>query len=368
MQWRSLTNSTRFHIRAFSTTSRASSRLNVVFLGREAFSCDTLTILHNAPDVWKSLYIVTTPDQWVGRRKKDLSISPLKSLAQSLNIPVIELPAQDDDPTHWIPSTFEPNSPENAIITASFGRAVPTSVLEQFQPSLRLNVHPSLLPKYRGAAPIQRMIMEGATTAGVSILQMEDVMTNGFDSGPLWDQREVAIPPRLTYHELENILAREGGHLLVDFLRRRANGEVIPRQQDHSQATKARTINDDTATVKWQLWDAYKIERYHRAFGHKHALHGTIDHGPRVRFLQLDLTPASATTSRLKAPGDATYDPHLRAVVVRCANDSFLAVTKVQTEGKKETVVRDYWNGVRPSEGKARVAQYDIVSTANNKL
>lgn len=76
-------------------------------------------------------------------------------------------------------------------MTASFGRAVPTHILNWFDPSLRLNIHPSLLPKYRGAAPIQRTLINDETLTGVSILQMEDVSLHGFDAGPVWAQKEV---------------------------------------------------------------------------------------------------------------------------------------------------------------------------------
>ncbi len=90
-----------------------------------------------------------------------------------------------------IPHSFHFSSPNNAMVTASFGHAVPPNVLDCFVPSLRLNVHPSLLPNYRGAAPIQRALADGLHSTGVSILQMEDVALHGFDSGPIWAQKAV---------------------------------------------------------------------------------------------------------------------------------------------------------------------------------
>lgn len=98
------------------------------------------------------------------------------------------------------PNSFDHLASNNALVTASFGRAVPNGVLNLFAPSLRLNIHPSLLPKFRGAAPIQRTIMSNETRTGVSILQMEDVSINGFDSGPVWDQCTVVSDPLLLFH------------------------------------------------------------------------------------------------------------------------------------------------------------------------
>jgi methionyl-tRNA formyltransferase len=89
------------------------------------------------------------------------------------------------------PPSFTGNDSSDALVTASFGRAVPAHILSRFDPSLRLNIHPSLLPKYRGAAPIQRTLINDETLTGVSILQMEDVSMHGFDAGPVWAQRGV---------------------------------------------------------------------------------------------------------------------------------------------------------------------------------
>lgn len=89
------------------------------------------------------------------------------------------------------PPSVTGHEASNALVTASFGRAVPAHILTRFDPSLRLNIHPSLLPKYRGAAPIQRTLIDDETLTGVSILQMEDVSMHGFDAGPVWAQRDV---------------------------------------------------------------------------------------------------------------------------------------------------------------------------------
>jgi len=235
---------------------------------------------------------------------------------------------------------------------------VPTDILSRFDPSLRLNIHPSLLPKYRGAAPIQRTLINDETLAGVSILQMEDVSVHGFDAGPVWAQRGVDVPPHSTYASLEKILARHGGELLVDFLRRRATGdEIRPSEQDHKSATKARMIVAETARIKWDTWDALKIERIHRAIGHQRALYTNMQNGTSVKLLDVTLGPLPGPAN-LRDPGDATYDPNLRALLVRCAGDSLIQVANLQTENRKHASAHDWWNGVHRDMLQNKVLQF----------
>ncbi|KAF8342824.1 formyl transferase [Cantharellus anzutake] len=331
-------------------TSLTKPRLNILFLGRDLFSCLNLKILHDASDVWESIHVVTTPDKRVGRRGKDLSVSPLKQVAKKFNLPMSFVPG---DHQEWnIPHQFQSLSPANAIITASFGHAVPTSVLDYFVPSLRLNVHPSMLPKYRGAAPIQRAIADGLSLTGVSVLQMEDVALHGFDSGPMWAQKTVAIPPNAYYRDLESLLAYEGAHLLVNTLRNRLH--IQPITQNHALASKARLVTKRTATINWGTMDASMLHRLHRAISHQRPLQ-TVIRETNVSLNLLDISPTdnempiSELDGTLTEPGDATYIPSREFIVVRCSDNTLIRVHVLQLENRRALHAKEWWNGIRPN-------------------
>ncbi|KAG8904932.1 Methionyl-tRNA formyltransferase, partial [Tulasnella sp. 403] len=148
-----------------------------------------------------------------------------------------------------------------------------------------LNVHPSLIPKYRGPAPIQWAIANGDTRTGVSIINMEDV-SQGFDTGDIHAVRELDMPEAPTYPSLAPVLANIGGNLLVDVLRRLIAGKVERTPQDAKQVTRARLITEKVFEVNW-THDANRIERLHRAVGHQRPLFTTFKLAKSLKRLQL---------------------------------------------------------------------------------
>ncbi|KAG8972410.1 Methionyl-tRNA formyltransferase [Tulasnella sp. 425] len=203
--------------------------LNILFFGRDDFSCKTLEQLWSARDVWRSIHLVTTEDEHIGRGRKTLSVSPLKTMGQSLQIPIHEV-SKDDVSLQKLPPQFSQPGPNNVLVSASYGRAVPNSILYNFEH--RLNVHPSLIPKYRGAAPIQWTIANGDETTGVSIIRMEDV-SQGFDTGDIYASKAMEVPTDATYPVIAPILAAEGGHLLADVLRKLIKKEQSNRPPEY---------------------------------------------------------------------------------------------------------------------------------------
>ncbi|KAK7462753.1 Methionyl-tRNA formyltransferase [Stygiomarasmius scandens] len=322
---------------------------NILFLGHDEFSCAVLKELHAAQDVWKQIDLVTNPDKWVGRRSSRLAISPLKILGQSLELPVHFLPPEKSEFKHWTPPSLysEPSaqgSPQNVIITASFGRILPFKVLRLFHEDRRLNVHPSLLPAYRGAAPLQHAILNDEKETGVCVVQMLK-RSEGIDNGPIWGSKELPVPEAVTTPELGRILAIEGGRLLVSVLRDMMNGTAksVPQPED-TDAPIAPLINFRDSLIDFASMTAHEIVRRHRAISHHRPLTAYLRtiktlqiHSPSV----MEWPPLFAPT----VPGRARLSKPDNALLIRCAGDTILSVPRVKQEGKALLSARDWWNG-----------------------
>ncbi|KAK0459926.1 formyl transferase, partial [Armillaria novae-zelandiae] len=331
------------HARPFSS---AREKFKILFLGREEFSCIVLKELFGAQDVWSSLEIVTNPDERVLRRGSKLSVSPLKILGESLEIPVHLIPHEKSDFKRWMPPAPFSNgmSPNNLLITASFGRIISSRFLDHFSPTRRLNVHPSLLPRLRGPAPIQHAIMNGESETGVSIINMLK-RQEGIDAGDVWGSVNLAIAPNTTYSDLQDMSALHGGKLLVSILRDMMAGtaKAMPQVGETSHAP---LITYDDSVVDFTTMSAESIARRHRAIGHQrpitiYALDGcTIQLGsPSV-----EANPPSFVRDE---PGVSCLYRSKSAILVRCVDGSVLSIPKMKPEGSRWGTGKDWWNGVK---------------------
>ena len=184
---------------------------------------------------------VTNPDRPAGRGLRARP-PPVKAAAQAAGIKVLQ-PQRIDDPSFQ--GVVGALTPEICIIVA-YGRILSRTLLEV--PELGfINVHFSLLPAYRGAAPVQRALMDGAVETGVSIM----IVTEGMDEGPVVASRAVDVSPADTSGSLGDRLAAVGGDLLIPTVLDYASGTVHPRPQDHSAATYAPKISDDETRIDW---------------------------------------------------------------------------------------------------------------------
>ncbi|KAG9101167.1 Methionyl-tRNA formyltransferase [Ceratobasidium sp. 370] len=323
---------------------------NVLFFGRDTFSSRVFAELSQAKDILDELVVATTQDQWVGRRRQTLSIAPLKLLAQSQDVPVVHIPEDKEEFINWVPPPpFQAPSSNNVLVTASFGRRIPQSCLERFGRGRKLNVHPSLLPAYRGAAPIQHALLDGIEVTGVSVIEMED--GKGFDFGDIWAQQDFNFPNDSTYLSLEPELASLGGRLLAHVLRQaKTNPAFAASPQDHARATKARLIKAEQSEIQWSTWDAARVERTHRAIGHQRPVFTTLPDKAksRLQLLEMHVIPEDTQTSALVYPGDATYEPSDNTLRVRCANQTQLAVSTLKSQNKNTLKIKEWWNGVPP--------------------
>jgi methionyl-tRNA formyltransferase len=224
----------------------------IVFMGTPEFALPVLSALIAHHTV---IGIVTQPDRPAGRSRQ-VQPSPVKKLALEHHIPVFQpeklrRPEAIDELKQWQP---------DAYVVAAFGQILPQSVLD-IPLHGSINVHASLLPRWRGAAPIQAAIRAGDSETGITIMKMDA----GLDTGPILTQRSIRITPDETGQSLHDKLAQLGAELLIDTLPGYLDGTIQPRPQDDSLATYAPTIKKEEGQIDWTQ-DAAAIERLIRAF------------------------------------------------------------------------------------------------------
>jgi methionyl-tRNA formyltransferase len=225
---------------------------SLIFMGTPGFALPSLKALiaAGAP----ILLVVTQPDRPKGRGQK-LSPPPVKELALAHGLPVFQ-PGRVKSPE--VISRVEEFAPQCLVVVA-YGQLLPERLLKV--PALgAVNVHASLLPKYRGAAPVPWALIEGETVTGVTTMLLD----SGMDTGDMLLSREVPIGPEDTGGSLHVRLAEVGASLVVETLARLADGSLTPRPQDHSRATYAPMIHQEDCRVKWQE-DAERVSRRIRA-------------------------------------------------------------------------------------------------------
>ncbi|MFP3854261.1 MAG: methionyl-tRNA formyltransferase [Anaerolineales bacterium] len=226
--------------------------MRIVFMGSPDFAVPSLEAIEASFEVTG---VITQPDRPAGRGRS-LRPPAVKRAAQALGLPVFQPNKMDHAETLRILKDWEPD----VIIVAAYGKILPPEILSA-APHGSLNVHASLLPRWRGAAPVQAAILHGDKKTGVTIMQMDP----GLDTGPILTQRETQIKPDETGGELFNRLAPLGAELLVETLPPYLAGEIDPIPQDDSQATYAPMLKKSDGRLDFAQ-DARRLERQVRAY------------------------------------------------------------------------------------------------------
>jgi len=228
--------------------------LRVLFAGTPDFAVPTLKALIEDPDIAIE-YVLTQPDRPSGRGQK-VSESAVKQSALAANLAVRQpMTLKDPNEIAWIQE-----QEFDAIVVVAYGQILNAAVLQS--PRLGcLNVHASLLPKWRGAAPLQRAIEAGDTETGITIMLMDE----GLDTGPMLNTASVPIDDQTTTAELHDQLATIGGPLLVHSLKRFDQGAIQPIQQPRDGITYAHKITTDDACIRWNR-DHTQVMRQIHAF------------------------------------------------------------------------------------------------------
>ncbi|MDE3109839.1 MAG: methionyl-tRNA formyltransferase, partial [Acidobacteriota bacterium] len=216
--------------------------LRIVFCGTPAFAVPSLRHLSAQSD-FQIAGIVTQPDRPRGRGQ-ELAFSPVKVAALELGIPVYQpLKIKSDEALEY----FTRLAPD-AVVIIAYGQIIPQRLLDA--PRLGwVNLHASLLPKYRGAAPINWAIVNGESRTGLTTMQIDA----GLDTGPTLLRYETPIGPDETAPELAARLAEAGAPLVAETLRKLDRGEIAPAPQDHSRATHAPPLSKSDGRIDWSL-------------------------------------------------------------------------------------------------------------------
>lgn len=285
--------------------------------------------------------VFTQPDKPAGRGKH-LHIPPVKLLAISRGIPVHQ-PAKiksNEDAR----AIFETISPD-ACVVAAYGKILPDWMLRI--PRLGcINVHASLLPKYRGAAPINWAIANGEEVTGITIMQMDA----GMDTGPALAKRKITIGDEEIAGELSMRLARLGAGLLSDTLPLIERGEVEPTPQDESEASYAPLLKREDGLIDWKL-SAREIVNRVRAF---QPWPGTFTSFRGARLIIWRAHEASEGAVSAEPGTILSIDE--RAMTIACAGSSAMLIEEVQVEGKRRMAAREFANG-------ARLKASDLINT-----
>ena len=209
--------------------------MRIAFAGTPDFAATTLRYLISSDH--EVGLVISQPDPRSGRGRKTTP-TPVAELARATGLPLLQ-PARISEAAGEI-------SAHDALVVAAYGKILRPDTLYAAREGA-WNVHPSLLPKYRGAAPVERAIMNGERQTGVTIMRMDE----GLDTGPIALQRTVEVPPEMTGGELTDLLAHVGGEAIVDVLSSMETGTVTLTEQDSLRATDAPKLSGEDLVVRW---------------------------------------------------------------------------------------------------------------------
>ena len=302
----------------------------MLFMGTPDFA---VPILERLIGRYEIVGVVTQPDRRVGRGRKE-EAPPVKAVALAHDLPVLQPPSMRQPE---VVAELRALSPD-AIVVAAYGQILPPEVLD-IPPKGCLNVHASLLPKYRGAAPIAAAILAGEEETGVTIMLMDE----GMDTGPILSQATCPISPQDTRGSLSAKLAQLGADLLMETLPPWLAGEIEPRPQEQGQATYSRMITKKDGLIDWSQ-SAVEIWRRCRAYYPWPSTY-TYWRGKLLRVLRAEPLPHWAGEEE---PGQVMALDEGPAVAT---GEGALLLREVQLAGKRAMDAEDFIRGQRDFVG-----------------
>ena len=306
--------------------------MRLLFCGTPQFAVPTLKHLLAQPD-FELLAVITQPDRARGRGHQ-ISFSPVKEIALAANLPVHQ-PKKIRAPE--VQELLQNYSPDFIII--AYGQIIPARLLPISKHGW-INLHASLLPKYRGAAPINWAIVNGETRTGLTAMRIDA----GMDTGEILLQHELEIGAKETAPELAARLSEAGAPLMVDTLRGLAAGKITPRPQDHSLATLAPILKRDDGRIDWNR-TATEIYNRIRGFTPWPGSYSVF----RGHSCHLWAEPVS-NKKRDAPPGTLLLEGDELLVV--CGGATLLGLLAVQLEGRNRVSALEFANGARLKSGE----------------
>lgn len=308
--------------------------MRVIFLGTPEFAVPSLRKL--LASRYEVCAVVTQPDRPAGRGRK-IQASPVKLLAVAQGIPVHQPEKIRNTDHHAVLASYAPDF----LVVVAYGQILPRWLLETARLA-PVNVHASLLPRYRGAAPVNWAILNGERFTGVTTMWMVERM----DAGPILMQQRLPLPESATAGEMAIELARAGAELLVPTLDGIREGTLAAVPQDESLASYAPRITKEMAPVSWE-WNSRKIHNWVRGLN-PWPLAYTWFRGRKVQILRS--APASDEEAARALPG-TLLGVTGEGALVQCGA-GVLEVLEVQLEGRHAVSGRDFANGARLKAGE----------------
>jgi methionyl-tRNA formyltransferase len=297
--------------------------LRIIFAGTPDFAARHLQALIQSEHQIVGVY--SQPDRPAGRGKK-LKASEVKELALEHNLPVFQPQSLKNDEA--LAELTSLNA--DIMIVVAYGLILPKAILEA--PRLGcLNVHGSILPRWRGAAPIQRAIWAGDEQTGVTIMQMDE----GLDTGDMLHISRCPISTTETSASLYTKLAELGPDALIETINKLANGEITPEPQNDELANYAKKLSKEEADIDWSM-SALQIERNIRSFN-PWPMCFTQMGGQTVKIHQAQVMLQSGVPGQILSSDK-------NGVVVACGEHA-LCITQLQPQGKKPMAINDFLNG-----------------------
>jgi methionyl-tRNA formyltransferase len=304
--------------------------LNIVFMGTSEFSVPTLhALIKNKFNVFK---VYTQPPK---KSKRGLKVnpSPIEKFCEKNKISFSNPPNLNSEEELKI---FKKLSPD-IVVVVSYGQIIPKNFLDTVKFGF-INIHASLLPKWRGAAPIQRAIMNGDKKTGVSIMKIKEKL----DSGPILMSKEIELDQNVTHGEMEKKLSLIGADLLIEGLKSVEDSTLKFIDQKHSNATYAKKIDKGEAKINWNR-DANKV------LSHIHGL--SPSPGAWFEFENERFKILRAKTSQLNGKSSSVLDENL---TIACKSNS-IQILELQRQGKNKQITNEFLLGKKISKGSVLV-------------
>ena len=315
--------------------------LNIIFMGTPDFAKESLEAIYKAG--YNIMSVVTNPDRPSGRGMK-LTMSPVKEFATEKNIPVMQ-PEKIRD----IKEELIKQKPDLFCVVA-YGKILPKEILDI--PKLgSINVHGSLLPKYRGAAPIQWAVINGEKKTGITTMYMDE----GMDTGDMILQEEVSIGENETTGELWNKLSKVGANLLVKTIRQIEDGKANRKKQG-ADFTMAPMLSKENAKIDWKNKTCDEIKNLIRGLNPIMGAY-TMHNGKKIKIWQadkltLDQFIQEYPEAKIDVPnGTVIYSDIKNGLYVK-ANNGIMVIQEVQAENAKRMSVQEFLRGNKISSGE----------------
>jgi len=307
--------------------------MNIVFFGTSKFAVPALEKLLGSPH--RMMAVVTQPDRPAGRGQ-EVHSSPVKQAAAARSLYLFQ---PENCNEYEFLRELRALSPD-VIVVAAYGQKLGNDLL-QLARYYCLNIHPSLLPRYRGPAPVARAIMNGESHAGAAIIKLVEKM----DAGPILGIARVPIPPEVTTPEMEQQLAEIGGDLLLDVLDMIQKGQAAEVPQDERDATYAKKFEKNDGRIDWRK-PAFRIQNFVRALV---PFPGAFAFLGRTRVTLHKVAGRRYPQKPDHRPG-AILQADREGLRVACS-DGDVTVLEIQPENKRRMPAADFVNGYQPRTG-----------------